>query len=88
MGGFEFLADGHHVDEAGNLISCTYLDFRAPAERYPITALQKASSKPLVSRLRNAFTQWRAVGSRERRDNARKTVAVACLAATMGPQNA
>jgi len=45
MCGFQYLADGHHVDEAGNLISCTYVDFRDPAERFPITALQKASSK-------------------------------------------
>ena len=45
MGGFEYLADGHHVDDAGNLIACTYVDFRGPAERFPITVLQKASSK-------------------------------------------
>ncbi len=45
MGGFEYLADGHHVDNAGNLIACTYVDFRGPAERFPITVLQKASSK-------------------------------------------
>ena len=45
MGGFEYLADGHHVDDAGNLIACTYVDFRGPAERCPITVLQKASSK-------------------------------------------
>ena len=45
MRSFEYLADGHHVDDAGNLISCTYVDFRDPAERFPITALQKASSK-------------------------------------------
>ena len=38
-------ADGHHVDDAGNLISCTYVDFRDQGERFPITALQKASSK-------------------------------------------
>ena len=42
---FEYLADGHHVDDAGNLIACTYVDFREPAERFPITTLQKASSK-------------------------------------------
>ena len=41
----EYLADGHHVDDAGNLIACTYVDFRDPAERFPITALRKASSK-------------------------------------------
>ena len=45
MGGFEYLADGHHVDDAGNLIACTYVDFRDPAERFPITVLQKASLK-------------------------------------------
>ena len=42
---FEYLADGHHVDDAGSLISCTYVDFRDPAERSPITTLRKASSK-------------------------------------------
>ena len=42
---FEYLADGHHVDDAGNLIVCTHVDFRAPAERLPITVLQKTSSK-------------------------------------------
>ena len=41
----EYLADGHHVDDAGNLIACTYVDFRDPAERFPITTLQRASSK-------------------------------------------
>ena len=45
MGGFEYLADGHHVDDAGNLIACTYVDFRDPAERFPITVLHRASSK-------------------------------------------
>lgn len=45
MRSFLYLADGHHVDEAGNLISCTYVDFRDPAERFPITTLRKASSK-------------------------------------------
>ena len=45
MGSFEYLADGHHVDDAGNLITCTWVDFRDPAERYPITVLRKASSK-------------------------------------------
>ena len=45
MGGFQYLADGHHVDDAGNLIICTYVDLRDPAERFPIAALQKASSK-------------------------------------------
>ncbi len=41
----EYLADGHHVDDAGNLIACTYVDFRDPAERLPIAVLRKASSK-------------------------------------------
>ena len=45
MHSFQYLADGHHVDDAGNLIACTYVDFRGPAERFPITALKKASSK-------------------------------------------
>ena len=45
MRSVEYLADGHHVDEAGNLIACTYVDFRDPAERFPIPILQKASSK-------------------------------------------
>ena len=45
MASFEYLADGHHVDDAGNLIACTYVDFRDPAERFPISTLQKASSK-------------------------------------------
>ena len=45
MRSFEYLADGHHVDDAGNLICCTYVDFRDPAERFPIATLTKASSK-------------------------------------------
>ena len=45
MASFEHLADGHHVDDAGNLIACTYVDFRNSADRLPITALQKASLK-------------------------------------------
>ena len=45
MRGVQYLADGHHVDDAGNLISCTYVDFRDPAERSPITALRKAASQ-------------------------------------------
>ena len=45
MASFEYLVDGHHVDEAGNLIACTYVDFRDPADRFPIATLQKASSK-------------------------------------------
>ena len=45
MASFEYLADGHHVDDAGNLVVCTYVDFRAPAERFPVSGLQKASSK-------------------------------------------
>ena len=45
MRSVEYLADGHHVDDAGNLIACTYVDFRDPAERFPITTLRKASSK-------------------------------------------
>ncbi|MCY4661157.1 MAG: hypothetical protein OXF93_15325 [Acidobacteria bacterium] len=45
MRSVEYLADGHHVDDAGNLIACTYVDFRDPAERFPVAFLQKASSK-------------------------------------------
>lgn len=45
MASFEYVADGQHVDEAGNLIACACVDFRAPVERFPIAALQKASSK-------------------------------------------
>ena len=45
MASFEYLADGHHVDDAGNLIACTCVDFRDPAERFPITVLRRASSK-------------------------------------------
>ena len=45
MRSVEYLADGHHVDHEGNLIACTYVDFRDPAERCPVTVLQKASSK-------------------------------------------
>ena len=45
MRSVEYLADGHHVDDAGNLIACTYVDFRDPAERFPVAVLQKASSK-------------------------------------------
>ena len=45
MDSFEYLADGHHVDDAGNLIACTYVEFRDPAERFPISVLRKASSK-------------------------------------------
>ena len=45
MRGVLYLADGHHVDDAGNLFSCVYVDFRDTAERSPITSFQKASSK-------------------------------------------
>ena len=44
MRSFQFLADGHHVDAAGNVVSCTHVDFRDPVERFPITILHKASS--------------------------------------------
>ena len=46
--GVLYLADGHHVIDAGNLISCAYVDLRAPAERIPIGVLGvlgKTSSK-------------------------------------------
>ena len=45
MGSFHYLADGHHVDDAGNLIACTYVDFRGSAERTPITTLLKVASR-------------------------------------------
>ena len=45
MASFDYLADGHHVDDAGNLIACTQVDFRDATERFPVTALQKVSSK-------------------------------------------
>ena len=45
MANYECLADGHHVDDAGNLIACTYVDFRDPAEWLPVAALRKGSSK-------------------------------------------
>ena len=45
MRGVLYLADGHHVDDAGNLISCVYVDLRDAAERSPITTLRKASPK-------------------------------------------
>ena len=45
MGNVEYLADGHHVDEAGNLICGTHVDLRSAAERLPVGALKKASSK-------------------------------------------
>ena len=45
MASFEYLAVGHHVDDAANLIACTCADFRDPAERRPTTDPQKASSK-------------------------------------------
>ena len=43
MRGVLYLPNGHHVDDAGNLISCVYVDLRDPAERAPITSLRKAS---------------------------------------------
>ena len=45
MGNVQYLADGHHVDEAGNLICCTHVDLRAAAERLPVGALKKVSSR-------------------------------------------
>ena len=45
MASFEYLADGHDVDDAGNLIVCTCVDSGSPAERFPITVPRKASSK-------------------------------------------
>ena len=45
MGNVQYLADGHHVDEAGNLICCTYVDLRPAAGHRPVGALKKASSE-------------------------------------------
>ena len=45
MRGVLHLAEGHHVDDAGNLISCVYVDLRNAAERSPITMVRKASPK-------------------------------------------
>ena len=45
MGSFQYLADGHHVEDAGNLIASIYVDFRNADERTPVTTLQKAASK-------------------------------------------
>ena len=45
MASFEHLADGHHVDDAANLIACTCADFRDPAERRPTAVPRRASSK-------------------------------------------
>ena len=45
MGNVQYRADGHHVDEAGNLICCTYVDLRPAAGHLPVGALKKASSK-------------------------------------------
>jgi len=45
MASFEYLADGHHVADAGNLIALTSAHFRHAAERFPGTLLQRASSK-------------------------------------------
>ena len=41
MRSFQCLADDHHVDDAGNLIACSYVDFRDPTERSPITTLKE-----------------------------------------------
>ena len=45
MRGVVSSTEGNHVDEAGNLTTCTYVDFRNPVERTPITTLYKASSR-------------------------------------------
>ena len=45
MRGVLYLGDGHHVDDAGNLISCVHVDFRDAADRAPIRTLRKASPK-------------------------------------------
>ena len=45
MASFEYLAEWHHVDDAGSLIARPRADFRDPAERCAITALRKASPK-------------------------------------------
>ena len=45
MRGVQYLGDGHHVDDEGTLISCTYVDFRDPGDRSLITTLWKASPR-------------------------------------------
>ena len=45
MRSLKHLAEGHHVDDAGNLIASAYVDLRDPVERSPITTLRKASSR-------------------------------------------
>ena len=46
MRSVQHLQTGHYVDEVGHVIICTYVDFRDPTDRCPITSLSKASSKP------------------------------------------
>ena len=38
MASFEYLVDGHQVDDAGNLIACTYVDFQDPAPLADVSA--------------------------------------------------
>ena len=38
MGSFQYLPDGHHADDAGELgLLHPYVDFRDPAKGFPIT---------------------------------------------------
>ena len=48
-GPVQSLADWHHVDAAGMLISCTDVEVRAPAARCPISTLQKARALALLA---------------------------------------
>ena len=74
MGGFEYLADGHHVDDAGNLIACTYVDFRDPAERFPITVLQKPRRSGTRFRAGRAGSRSRPAPRPRRRTHQRRRV--------------
>ena len=44
MDSFDYLADKHHVDDAENLIACPHVDFREPAERFPLSTLTRAQA--------------------------------------------
>ena len=46
MASVDYLADGHHVDDAGNLICCACVDFRGPGP----TAVQPLVAKTVPHR--------------------------------------
>ena len=67
MPSFEYLADGYHVDDAGNLIACTYVAAHDPAERLPIGVLQKprrAAASATASQLDGEACRRRGGGQR------------------------